>query len=301
MAASAPQWSLDSPAAADDRAAAAAAVRAAVADVDSKNFVSQAAAAFLPTAAAGRAAATATEAIDLLDDEDHMQQGAPAVSDEAWDAACRSASAPEAATAEEETPIRTPTQGRKRASPPPIRDILGKKAAIQPPATPPATVASNPAPILGKKAAIRDILGNKAAIQPPAPSATVACKAVEEVDLPAADPIAMPNWSDFTELHANAMHNMFSADRGGAELVNSIRALAKEAAGLTNRLATETDADFLHLTQTRLDKAHSKLAEKITEFEKEPSCELHNTFCDFSKKFGGPAFDLDFAVFDGPV
>ena len=78
-------------------------------------------------------------------------------------------------------------------------------------------------------------------------------------------------------------------------------ALAKEAAGLTNRLATETDAEFLHLTQTKLDKAHSKLAEKIRDFEKEPSCELHNTFCDFSKKFGGPAFDLHFAVFDGPV
>ena len=66
-------------------------------------------------------------------------------------------------------------------------------------------------------------------------------------------------------------------------------------------MATETDADYLHLTQTKLDKAHSKLAEKIKEFEKEPSCELHNTFCEFSKKFGGPAFDLDFAVFDGPV
>ena len=75
-----------------------------------------------------------------------------------------------------QTPIRTPpTQGRKRASPPPTSNIPGKKAAIQPPATPPATVASNHSPILGKKAAIRNILGNKAAIQPPAtPPVTVA-------------------------------------------------------------------------------------------------------------------------------
>ena len=41
-----------------------------------------------------------------------------------------------------QTPDHTPTQGGKRASPPPIRNIFGhKKAAIQPPATPP-TVAS---------------------------------------------------------------------------------------------------------------------------------------------------------------
>ena len=125
-------------------------------------------------------------------------------------------------------------------------------------------------------------------------------QAAKEVDLPA-ESVAVPNWSDFSELHTNAMHNMFSADRVGAEMVNSIRALATEAAGLTNRLATETDADFLRFTQEKLDKANSKLAEKIKEFEQEPSCELHNTFCEFSKKFGGPAFDLHFAVFDGPV
>ncbi|DBA75152.1 TPA: hypothetical protein ACH3X1_010468 [Trebouxia sp. C0004] len=129
------------------------------------------------------------------------------------------------------TSIQTPTQGRKRASPPPIRDIIGKKAAVQPPATPPATAAPDSSPILDKQAA-----------------------AGKEVDLPT-DPTAMPSWSDFTELHLQAMHNMFSADRRGAEVVNSIRALAKEAAGLTNRLATETDADVIRFTQEKLDKA----------------------------------------------
>ena len=57
-------------------------------------------------AAAAAAAATAVEAIDLLNDEDDMQQVHPAVSEEAWDAACKSAFAPEAATAEEEVRLR---------------------------------------------------------------------------------------------------------------------------------------------------------------------------------------------------
>ena len=265
--------------------------------------------------------------------------------------------------------MQTPTtQGRKRASPPPISDIPSKKAAIQPPATPPATVAPNQC-LLGK-AAIKDILDKShTAKQPPAtplvtfkvcalsvcclsimlvsclcmlllcasllqghhallcmlllspsfkecphpkPASLSTCcmytgfslrdfiQAAEKVGLPA-DPITTPNWSDFTELHMNAMHIMFSADRGGADVVNSIRALANEAAGLTKRLATETDADFLRLTQEKLDKANGKLAEKMKDFEKEPSCELYNTFREFSKKSGGPAFDLNFADLDGPV
>jgi hypothetical protein len=97
------------------------------------------------------------------------------------------------------------------------------------------------------------------------------------------------------------MHDMFSADRRNAEVVNTIIALSKEAAGLTNRMAKETDADFIHLTQQKLVMAKCKLEEKTKEFEQEISADLHNRFCGFSRTFGCPAFDLSFVAEDGPV
>ena len=97
------------------------------------------------------------------------------------------------------------------------------------------------------------------------------------------------------------MHDMFSADRQNAEVVNTIIALSKEAAGLTNRMAKETDADFIHLTQQKLVMAKCKLEEKTKEFEQEISADLQHRFCGVSRTFGCPAFDLSFVAEDGPI
>ena len=106
-------------------------------------------------------------------------------------------------------------------------------------------------------------------------------------------------WSDYQKLYKDIMLTIFLVDKQGAEVCKSMIKLERKVAELKDRKHTETDVDFIELTQKKLDKANADLENMVGEFEGGSAAKVTSYFNDLNSTHGGPFFDLKCAIQEG--
>ena len=121
----------------------------------------------------------------------------------------------------------------------------------------------------------------------------------EETKSPSPLTVRSPKLEDYQSVYTDIMLRFFCADTQGARVCSAMYDLSSRITALETRLQTETDQDFVLLTQRKLAEAERQLGEMEREFQTELSAETHNRLNEFSTTFGGPEFDIMDVVAEG--